>query len=56
MNCKNGHLQIIPVTGFPIKTTWRLIWLQRQKNTRPVCLPAFLEICNKQEKKRHHPE
>jgi len=24
---QNGHLQIIPVSGLPVKNIWRLIWL-----------------------------
>ncbi|CAN5890429.1 LysR family transcriptional regulator [soil metagenome] len=31
----NGDLQIIPVKGFPIKSTWQLIWL-KSKNLSPV--------------------
>lgn len=27
----NGHLQIIPVKGFPIKSVWHLIWLKGKK-------------------------
>jgi DNA-binding transcriptional LysR family regulator len=37
---QNGHLQIIPVIGFPTKTTWRLIWLKGKKHS-PVA-SAFL--------------
>lgn len=36
----NNELQIIPVKGLPIKTTWRLIWL-KGKNHSPVST-AFL--------------
>lgn len=32
---ENGHLQIIPVKGFPIKSTWYLIWL-KNKRLSPV--------------------
>ena len=39
---QNGHLKIIPVTGFPIKTMWRLIWLKGKKHS-PVA-SAFLEF------------
>lgn len=28
---ENGQLQIIPVKGFPIKSTWNLIWLKGKK-------------------------
>lgn len=43
----NGDLQIIPVKGFPIKSTWQLIWLTN-KNLSPVAL-SFLKYI-KQEK------
>lgn len=33
----NGELQIIPIKGLPIKTTWSLIWLKGKKHT-PVAL------------------
>lgn len=36
-----GQLQIIPVAGLPIKTTWRLIWL-KEKKLSPVA-SAYLE-------------
>jgi DNA-binding transcriptional LysR family regulator len=29
----NNELQIIPVKGLPIKTTWRLIWLKGKKHS-----------------------
>ncbi len=32
----NGDLQITPVKGLPIKTTWSLIWLKGKKHS-PVC-------------------
>lgn len=32
----NGDLQITPVRGLPIKTTWSLIWLKGKKHS-PVC-------------------
>jgi DNA-binding transcriptional LysR family regulator len=32
---QNGDLQIIPVKGLPIETTWSLIWL-KEKNHSPV--------------------
>lgn len=38
---QNGELQIIPVKGLPIKTTWSLIWLKGKKHS-PVSL-SFLE-------------
>jgi DNA-binding transcriptional LysR family regulator len=37
---QNQELQIIPIKGLPIKTTWRLIWLKGKKHS-PVSL-AFL--------------
>jgi DNA-binding transcriptional LysR family regulator len=39
---QNRHLQIIPVSGFPVKTTWRLIWLKGKKHS-PVAT-AFLNF------------
>ncbi|MGY8914089.1 MAG: LysR substrate-binding domain-containing protein [Flavobacteriales bacterium] len=38
---RTGELQIIPVTGLPLKTTWNLVWLPAKKLS-PVAL-AFLE-------------
>lgn len=32
---RSGDLKIIPVKGFPIKTTWRIVWL-KTKNLSPV--------------------
>ncbi len=43
---QNGHLQIIPVNGFPLQTTWRLIWLKGKKHS-PVA-SAFLEYVKKE--------
>jgi DNA-binding transcriptional LysR family regulator len=37
----NNELQIIPIKGLPITTTWRLIWLKAKKHS-PVSL-AFLK-------------
>jgi DNA-binding transcriptional LysR family regulator len=39
---QNGHLQIIPVNGFPTKTTWRLIWLKGKKHSPAAS--AFLSF------------
>jgi DNA-binding transcriptional LysR family regulator len=39
---QNRHLQIIPVSGFPVKTTWRLIWLKGKRHS-PVA-SAFLDF------------
>jgi DNA-binding transcriptional LysR family regulator len=41
-----GELQIIPLKGFPIKTTWSLIWLKGKKHS-PVSL-AFLDYLKKE--------
>ena len=43
---KNGNLQIIPVKGFPITSTWRLIWM-KQKNFSPVAR-SFLKYLQKE--------
>ena len=45
----NNELQIIPVKGLPIKTTWRLIWL-KGKNHSPVST-AFLSHLKAQKSK-----
>jgi DNA-binding transcriptional LysR family regulator len=37
----NNELQIIPIKGFPIKTTWSLIWLKGKKHS-PVA-QSFLQ-------------
>lgn len=44
----NNELQIIPVKGFPIITTWRLVWLKGKKQT-PVS-SAFLEYLKRETK------
>ena len=43
---QNNSLQIIPVMGLPLKTTWRLIWLQ-SKRLSPVAA-AYLEYLKSQ--------
>jgi DNA-binding transcriptional LysR family regulator len=43
---KSGSLQIIPVKGFPITSTWRLIWM-KQKNFSPVAR-SFLKYLQKE--------
>lgn len=43
---KNGNLQIIPVKGFPITSTWQLIWLKK-KNFSPVAR-SFLNYLQKE--------
>jgi DNA-binding transcriptional LysR family regulator len=42
----NKELQIIPIKGLPIKTTWSLIWLKGKKHS-PVSL-SFLEYLKKE--------
>jgi LysR family transcriptional regulator, low CO2-responsive transcriptional regulator len=42
----NHDLQIIPVKGFPIKSTWHLIWM-KNKQFSPVA-EAFLNHINKE--------
>jgi DNA-binding transcriptional LysR family regulator len=44
------ELQIIPVKGLPIKTTWSLIWLKNKKHS-PVAA-AFLEHLKKKKNKQ----
>ncbi|MFT6137829.1 MAG: DNA-binding transcriptional LysR family regulator [Salibacteraceae bacterium] len=42
---KNQELQIIPVKGLPINTTWRLIWLKSKKlSPAAVAYLEFLEL------------
>jgi DNA-binding transcriptional LysR family regulator len=43
---RNGDLQIIPVSGLPIKTVWQLIWL-KGKGHSPVA-NAFLQFVKKE--------
>lgn len=45
----NGDLQIIPVKGFPIKSTWNLIWL-KNKSFSPVA-SSFLDYIQKEKDK-----
>ncbi len=45
---RNKELQIIPVKGLPIITTWRLVWLKGKKHT-PVS-SAYLEFLKKEMK------
>ncbi len=44
----SGTLQIIPVQGFPITSTWRLIWL-KQKNFSPVARSFLAYLRNEKE-------
>jgi DNA-binding transcriptional LysR family regulator len=43
---QNGELQIIPVKGLPMNTTWSLIWLKGKKHS-PVA-SAFLQYIKKE--------
>lgn len=43
---QNNELQIIPINGLPIKTTWSLIWLKGKKHS-PVSL-SFLDYLKKE--------
>lgn len=46
---QSGDLQIIPVTGLPIKTVWQLIWLKGKAHS-PVA-QAFLQHLKKEKEK-----
>jgi DNA-binding transcriptional LysR family regulator len=46
---ENGQLQIIPVKGFPIKSTWYLIWL-KDKNPSLVAT-AYLDYLRKEKQR-----
>lgn len=48
----NGELQIIPVKGLPIRTTWSLIWLSGKKHS-PVSL-ALLDHLKKKKTQIAH--
>ena len=43
---RNNDLQIIPIDGLPIKTTWSLIWLKGKKH--PPVSVSFLEYLKKE--------
>jgi len=45
---QNNSLQIVPIKGLPIKTTWSLIWLKGKKHS-PVSV-SFLEYLKKEKK------
>ncbi len=49
----NKDLQIIPVKGFPIQTTWCLIWL-KNRNFSPVANAYLQYIRNEKEEIIHH--
>jgi DNA-binding transcriptional LysR family regulator len=44
----NGQLHIIPTDGFPIESTWKIIWL-KNKQLSPVA-KAYLAFLNQQKK------
>jgi len=46
---QNGHLQIIPVSGLPVRNIWRLIWLKGKRHS-PVA-NAFLQHVKKEKDK-----
>ena len=46
---QNKDLQIIPIKGLPIKTTWSLVWLKGKKHS-PISL-SFLEYLKKEKTK-----
>ncbi len=45
---KNGVLQVIPVNGFPITSTWRLVWM-KNKNFSPVARAFLAYLKNNKE-------
>lgn len=49
-----GDLKIIPVEGFPIKSTWRLIWL-KSKNLSPAAASYLTHVKKEKDRiiKRH---
>ncbi len=46
---RNNDLQIVPVKGLPIKTTWSLIWLKGKRHS-PVAT-SFLDFLRKEKSK-----
>lgn len=46
---KNKDLQIIPIKGLPISTSWNLIWIKSKKMTPAAA--AFVEFINLQKEK-----
>jgi DNA-binding transcriptional LysR family regulator len=46
---QNNQLQIIPIKGLPIKTTWNLVWL-KSKKLSPVAKAFILELENQKAK------
>ena len=49
---QNKDLQIIPVKGFPVKSTWSIVW-QKSKNFSPVA-EAYLSYLKKEKDKIIH--
>ena len=51
---KQDELRIIPIKGFPLKSTWHIVW-QKNKNLNPVA-QAFMDYLNskKNEIVRNH--
>lgn len=45
---KNNDLQIIPIKGLPLKTSWNLIWLKSKKMTPSACALMDLIIAKKE--------
>jgi DNA-binding transcriptional LysR family regulator len=43
---QNGHLQVIPVQGLPVRNTWRLIWLKGKRHSPAA--NAFLQHVKKE--------
>jgi len=48
-NLTNGELQIIPVRGLPIRSTWRLVWL-KGKNFSPAA-KTYLDFLEKEKER-----
>ena len=49
---KNNDLQIIPVSGLPINTSWNLIWLKSKKMSPAA--KAYIEFLNLQKETITH--
>jgi DNA-binding transcriptional LysR family regulator len=46
---QNNQLQIIPIKGLPIKTTWNIVWL-KSKKLSPVAKAFVQELENQKAK------
>lgn len=46
---RNGDLEIIPVGGFPIKSTWQIIWMKGKKFS--LAATSYLEYLKKERNK-----